>query len=274
MVSSCVCQVTGTSCCGDTSPLEQKLFLKRIPHESDSKQSLCSPASVSAPVWRGRPTSVVLRPMTPPLSPPAPVWTPPTILPVSKKFHFMLVTVATVAVALLPLVVVAIPPLWRPPFVCRLIVFELPPVPEAGVRYEGAGALGVTRIESWGWKWRVKRMGRVHGIVWVVIHGWRVHGRRHGWVCYRWRRYRWHHVWLVGVLSRNLGRWRASCGAGKRWGWKVWRGIRESLSGWRLRKWWADRALVQSTRSLRVCWWGVLHEVRVRVHVSAAAMVT
>lgn len=117
-------------------------------------------------------------------------------------------------------------------------------------------------------------MGGVHRVLWVVIHGWRVYGRRHGWVRYRWRRSRWQHVWLVGVLSRNLGRWGASCGAGQRRGWKVWRGIRESLSARRLRKRWADRALVQSTRSLRMRWWGVLHEVRVRVHVSAVAMVT
>lgn len=275
VVSSCVCQVTGTSCClcGDTSPWEQTLGVERIQHVVLIQWRLRSPAAVSAPVSGGRPPSVVLRPMAPPFGPPAPVWTPATILPVAKKFHFMLVAVATVAVALLPvLVVVAIPPLWRPPFVCGPIVFVLPPMPEAVVRNEGV--LSVTRTESWGWKRRVRWMGGVHRVLWVVIHGWRVYGRRHGRVRYRWRRYRWQHVRLVGVLSRNLDRWGASCGAGQRRGWKVWRGIRESLPARRLRKRWADRALVQSTRSLRMRWWGVLHEVRVRVHVSAVAMVT
>lgn len=212
--------------------------------------------------------------MTPPLGPPAPVRTPPTILPVSKKFHLMLVAVATVAVALLPVVVMAIPPLWRPAFVRRLVVLVRPPVPEAVLRGEGAGALDVSGVEGWGWKRRVGRMGGVHGVRRVVTHRGGVHGGRHGGVRYRWRRHRWHHVWLVGVLSRNLGRWGASCRAGKRRGWKVRWGVRESLPAGGLRKRWAYRALVQSAGSLRRRRWGVLHEVRVRVHIPAVAMVT
>lgn len=143
-----------------------------------------SPAALSAPVSGGRPASLVLDAMAPPLRPPAPVWTPPSILPVTKKLQFLLVAVATVAVALLPVVVMAIAPLWGPPLVRRLVVFVRPPVPEAVVGGEGAGALDVPGVEVWGRKRRVRRVGGVHGVRRMVAHGGRVHGGRHGGVRY------------------------------------------------------------------------------------------
>lgn len=229
-----------------------------------------SPAPLSAPVSGGRPAPVVLGPVTSALGPPAPVWAPPTILPVSEKFHFVLVAVAE---ALLAVVVVAIAPLRRPPFIRRLVVLVLAPVPEAVVGGEGAGALGVTGVEGWGWKRRMGRVGGAQGVRRVVTHRWRVHGGRHGGVGYGRGRHVGHHVGLVGVLGRHLGRGGAAGGAGKRRGWEVWRGVGESLPARGLRKGRAYRTLVQSSGSVRRRRWGVLHEVGVRVHVPAVAMV-
>lgn len=94
------------------------------------------PATIPAPVSGGSPASVVLRPVPSTLRPAAPVWTPPAVLPLARKFHFMPITVARVAVALLPVVIVAVRSLWRPPVVHWLVIFVLPAVPEAVVWFE------------------------------------------------------------------------------------------------------------------------------------------
>lgn len=101
-----------------------------------------------------------------------------------------------------------------------------------------------------------------------------MYGGGHGWMGDGRQRHRWHHVWLVGVLSRHLGRWRAPRRAGKRRGRKVRWGVRESLPARGLGKRGAYRALVQSARGVRGPRRGVLHEARVRVHISAVAMVS
>lgn len=79
---------------------------------------------------------------------------------------------------------------------------------------------------------------------------------------------------MVGILSRHLRpRGGTSCGAGKGRRWKVRRGFGEALSTRGLRERRAHRALVERAGSLGRCWRRVLHEVRVRRHVSAVAMV-
>lgn len=45
----------------------------------------------------------------------------------------MLIAMAALAVALLPVVIVAITPFWGPPVVHGLLVLVLPPLPEAVV---------------------------------------------------------------------------------------------------------------------------------------------
>lgn len=140
------------------------------------------PAAISAPVSGRSPASVVLGPVTSALRPASSVRTPSAVLPLSGKFHFMLIAVATVAVALLPVVVVAVPSFRRPPVVHGLLVLVLPPVPEAVVWFERAGALSVPRVEGWRRERRVGRMGVVHGVWRVVAHRLRSYGGRHGWV--------------------------------------------------------------------------------------------
>lgn len=87
---------------------------------------------------------------------------------------------ATVAVALLPVVIVAISSFWRSPVVHGFFVLILPPMPEAVVWFERAGALCVARAEGGRRERRVGRMGVVHGVRRVVAHGLRSHGVRHG----------------------------------------------------------------------------------------------
>lgn len=124
---------------------------------------------------RGGPASVILRPVAPAILPPPSVRTPPALLPVSRKIHFVLVAVA---VALLPVVVMAIAPLRGPPVVQGLVVLVMPYLPEAVVRLEGAGTLSVARVKVGG---RERRVGRVvHGVWRVVAHGLGGHGGRNG----------------------------------------------------------------------------------------------
>lgn len=94
----------------------------------------------------------------------------------------MLLAVTAVAVALLPVVIVAIAPFWRPPAVHGLLILVLPPVPEGVVGFECARALSVAGVEGRGREGRVRRMGVVHGVRRVVAHRLRGDGRRHGWV--------------------------------------------------------------------------------------------
>lgn len=82
----------------------------------------------------------------------------------------MLLAVAAVAVALLPVLLVAITSLWRPPGVHGLLVLVLPPVSVTVLRFKRVGALGVARVE-WGRRERrVRRMGVVSGVRRVVAH--------------------------------------------------------------------------------------------------------
>jgi len=92
------------------------------------------PAAIPAPVCRRGVPSVVLRPVPTPLRPAAPVWTPHALLPLCREFHFMPVTM--VAEALLPVLLLAIPSLWRPPVVHGLLILVLLPLPEALLWFE------------------------------------------------------------------------------------------------------------------------------------------
>lgn len=85
--------------------------------------AVCVPAAIPAPVSWGSPASVVLRPVPSTLWPGTPVWTPPPIFPLTRKFYFVPITVAAVAIALLPVVIVAIPSFWRPPVVHGFLIF-------------------------------------------------------------------------------------------------------------------------------------------------------
>lgn len=118
----------------------------------------------------GSPASVVFRPIPPTLLPAAPVWTSPAVLPLSRKFHFVPVAVASIAKALLPVIIVPIPSFWGPPAVHGLLVLVLPPVPDAVVCLKLGVALGVAGAEGRRREWRVRRMGVVHGVRSVVVH--------------------------------------------------------------------------------------------------------
>lgn len=220
------------------------------------------PAALPAPVSGRGPAPVVLRSVAPPILAPASVWAPPT-LPVCREVGLVLVTVA---VALLPGVVVAITPLWGTSVVLWLVVLVLAPLPVARLWIEGAGGLIVPGVEAGGREWGMRRV--VHGVGWMIAHGLRCHWGGHCRVWQGRRRHGGHHVGLVGLLSRQLGpRWR-SC-ARQRWRWKVQWGVRESLAASRLAK---GRAWPKRTCGLGRRRWGVLHEVRVRRQVAAVAV--
>lgn len=142
-----------------------------VPQSGLSDGSCCRvlPAAVPAPVPGRSPSSVVLRPVASTLRPATPVRTPPAIFPLPSIFYFVPVAMATIAVALLSVVIVAIASVWRPPVVHGLLILVLP-VPEVMVKFEGAGALGVASVECGRWERGVGRMGVVHGIWRVVAH--------------------------------------------------------------------------------------------------------
>lgn len=82
----------------------------------------------------------------------------------------MPITMAAIAIAFLPVVIVTVPSFWRPPVVNGLLILELPPVPETVVWLERAGTLSVARAEGRRRERRVRRMGIVHGVWRVVAH--------------------------------------------------------------------------------------------------------
>lgn len=73
----------------------------------------------------------------------------------------MPIPMVTIAIALLPVVIMMIPSFGRPPAVHGLLIFVLP-MPKAVVWFEGAEAMGVARAEGGRRERGVRRMGVVH----------------------------------------------------------------------------------------------------------------
>lgn len=94
----------------------------------------------------------------------------------------MPVAVTTIAVALLPVVVMAVASFGGPPVIQRLLVLVLTAMPETVVGFERVGVLGVARVEGGRRERRVRGVGVVHGVRRMVAHGLRRHRWRHGWV--------------------------------------------------------------------------------------------